>query len=298
MKKLGRGLSELGLNELLSGTNQFVAAPLPPLNASIEKEEKILYLPVDKVVPSEYQPRKQIDSTTLSELSDSIKAQGILQPIIVRPRQDDSYEIVAGERRWRAAQLAGLDKIPAISRNISNQTTVAFALIENVQRKDLNAMEEAQALQRLLEEFGLTHQEVATAIGKSRTAVSNLLRLLQLNKKVKDLLMVGKLEMGHARALLAVTGPLQDELAQQVVAKGLSVRETEALVNRHSVPKSNFSKLREKADPNTMQWQNQLAQKLGAKVEINHNSQGKGKLVIQYLNLEALAEILAFFSIE
>lgn len=290
MRKLGRGLSELGLNELLGNSHA------NPSAAAVDTlgQDKLQYLLIDNIFPGQSQPRKHMDQAALAELADSIRAQGIIQPIIVRARPNNRYEIIAGERRWRAAQLAQLDKIPAIVRDVSDQTAVAFALIENIQRRDLNAMEEAQALQRLLQEFNLTHQEVAAAVGKSRVTISNLLRLLQLNADVKMFLAEGQIEMGHARALLAIEGNVQSDLAQQVIANGLSVRQTEALVRQQQNPApATAAAPISQPDANTLQWQQTLSEKLGAKVSIRHNPQGKGKLVINYHSLAELTGILA-----
>jgi ParB family transcriptional regulator, chromosome partitioning protein len=285
MRKLGKGLSELGLTELLGGSHHSAAA------VETHAYDKILHLQVDTLVPGQYQPRQYIDQVALAELADSIRAQGILQPLIVRLQSNQSYEIIAGERRWRAAQLAGLDKVPAIVREISDQTAIAFGLIENIQRRDLNALEEAQALQRLLEEFNLTHDAVAQAVGKSRASISNLLRLLQLNADVKQLLAEGRLEMGHARALLGLDGPAQSECAQRAVAQQLSVRETEALVRRQSLI---ATPAQEPAphDHYALQSQQNLTEKLGAKVAVRHNQRGKGKIVIHYSNFDELTGIL------
>lgn len=290
MRKLGRGLSELGLNELLSGANH---SPLPSsaVEAELSPYDKVHYLSVDILAPGEYQPRQHMDQTALAELADSIRAQGILQPLIVRSQANNRYEIIAGERRWRAAQLAGLDKVPAIIREISNQTAIAFGLIENIQRRDLNALEEAQALQRLLQEFNLTHDAVAQAVGKSRATISNLLRLLQLNSDVKNLLATGRLEMGHARALLALEGLAQSQCAEQVVTKGLSVRQTEALVQQHNL-QARATPAQSKQIFFADESQRNLSEKLGAKVAISHNARGKGKIVIHYHTLDELTGIL------
>jgi ParB family transcriptional regulator, chromosome partitioning protein len=287
MRKLGRGLSELGLTELL-GSGEVSA---PPGNAEYHPYDKIHHLSVDALVPGQYQPRQHIDQTALAELADSIRAQGILQPLIVRAQSSGRYEIIAGERRWRAAQMAGLDKVPVIIREISDQTAIAFGLIENIQRRDLNALEEAQALQRLLHEFNLTHDAVAHAVGKSRATISNLLRLLQLNADVKSLLAEGRLEMGHARALLALEGSVQSECAQRVAAQHLSVRQTEALVQQQQNPAAQIPE-KSATDFYAIETQRNLAEKLRAKVAIRHNARGKGKIVIHYHNLDELSGIL------
>lgn len=287
MRKLGKGLSELGLNELLGGA-QHSSAALAAISY-----DKVHHLPTSVLIPGQYQPRQHIDSAALAELADSIRAQGILQPLIVRSLANHRYEIIAGERRWRAAQMAGLDKVPAIVREISDQTAVAFGLIENIQRRDLSALEEAQALQRLLQEFHLTHDAVAQAVGKARATITNLLRLLQLNADVQHLLATARIEKGHALALLALTGAEQSECAQQVATKGLSVRETEELVVKRRQGKSEASSSQPTKSMVAIESQQQLAQKLSAKVAIRHNNQGKGKIVIHYHTLDELTGILS-----
>ena len=232
-----------------------------------------------------------MSDTALEELSLSIQAQGIIQPIVVRLVADDQYEIIAGERRWRAAKLAQLDIVPCLIKNVPDESAVAIALIENIQREDLNAMEEAIALERLLTEFDLTHQEVALAIGKSRTTVSNLLRLNNLNEEVKTFLENGDIDMGHARALLALEGDEQTSAAQIVATKELTVRETESLIKKIQNPVAIKEKVEKAIE--TVELEQVLADKLGAKVAISHNKKGKGKLVISYANLEKLEDILA-----
>lgn len=282
MRKLGKGLSELGLNELLGGGTSNSEA-VPPSLAF----DKIHYIPLDNLVPGQYQPRQHIDQNGLAELADSIRVQGILQPLIVRMLSSSRYEIIAGERRWRGAKLAGLEKAPVIIREISDQTAVAFGLIENIQRRDLNALEEARALQRLLGEFKLTHEEVAEAVGKSRPAITNLLRLLQLNPEVQDWLMQGRLDKGHALVLLSLSGDNQTQCAKAVLERNLSVRQTELLIKKFdSQPQSNHQYLYVEA------LQKNLSEKLGAKTAIRQNSKGKGKIVIQYRNAEELDRIL------
>ena len=229
----------------------------------------------------------------LDDLSNSIRSQGIIQPIVVRPLAENSFEIIAGERRWRAAQLAEIDLIPCLIKDVPDESAVAIALIENIQREDLNAMEEAIALERLLTEFELTHQEVADAVGKSRTTVTNLLRLNNLNDEVKTLLEHGDIEMGHARALLALESDIQNTTARTVVAKELTVRETEALINKVQEPeKPKEEKIK---DPDTKALEQNLSEKLGSNVSISHNKKGRGKLVISYTNLEELDGIVAPF---
>lgn len=261
-------------------------------NNDANQQGQLRDMPVDVLQSGRYQPRQGFEAEGLEELATSIRAQGVIQPIVVRSVGNKKYEIIAGERRWRAAQLAGLDKVPALIRNIDDETASAMALIENVQREDLNAMEEATAYHRLTEEFGLTHQEVANVVGKSRTAVSNLLRLLNLNTDVKVLVENGDLEMGHARALLALAGPEQTETARTIVNKSLSVREAESLIRRLQKGKPTTSN-EKTLDPDTRRLQTQLSETLGAKVAIAHSAKGKGKLVISYSSLEELDGILA-----
>ncbi|MFP3426471.1 ParB/RepB/Spo0J family partition protein [Pseudoalteromonas sp. SIMBA_162] len=247
-------------------------------------------LPIEFLHSGKYQPRKDMSEEALEELASSIRSQGIIQPIVVRPIAHNSYEIIAGERRWRAAQIAKLDAVPCIIKDVPDEAAVAIALIENIQREDLNAMEEAVALNRLLNEFELTHQQVADAVGKSRTTVTNLLRLNNLNSDVKILLEHGDIEMGHARCLLALEGEAQSDAARTAVAKALTVRETEKLVRAILEPAP--AKQEHQKDPDVKQLELQLAENLGAKVEINYNKKGKGKLVISYTNLDELDGIL------
>lgn len=255
-------------------------------------------LPIDLIERGRYQPRREFDPDSLRELADSIAAQGVIQPIVVRPIAEGRYEIIAGERRWRASQQAGLSEIPVVVREVDEQAAIAIALIENIQREDLNPLEEAGALQRLLTEFGLTHQQVAEAVGKSRTTVTNLLRSLELNDDVKQYLQDGRLEMGHARALLGLRGPQQSETAGVVVSRGLSVRETEKLVRRLQTEaegrEDNASAGRKSApDPNIRRLQDDLGERLGARVRIQHGNRGTGKLVIAYNSLDELDGILS-----
>ena len=238
-----------------------------------------------------YQPRRDMHPEALEELAESIKVQGVMQPIVVRPIGDGRYELIAGERRWRATQLAGLDKIPAVIRDVPDEAAIAMSLIENIQREDLNPIEEAMALKRLQDEFELTHQEVATAVGKSRTTITNLLRLIALTDDVKVLLERGDLEMGHARSLLTLEPNVQREIGRQIVAKGLSVRQTEALVRVYQEGKSKTkSVVTPSADIRRLE--ERLSEKLGAGVEIQHSAKGKGKLVINYNSLDELDGIL------
>jgi ParB family chromosome partitioning protein len=251
-------------------------------------------LPVDLIQRGRFQPRRDFNPESLQELADSIRAQGVVQPVVVRPLADGRYELIAGERRWRAAQMAELHEIPAVVRDVPDQAAMAMALIENIQRDDLNPLEEATALQRLLDEFGLTHQEVAQAVGKSRATVSNLLRLLELNEDVKVALASGQIEMGHARALLGLRGAAQSEAARLVARKGLSVRETEALVRRLVEQAEHPAAPRREVrlDPDIRRLQDNLCERLGARVEIRHAKSGKGQLVIAYGSLDELDGIL------
>ncbi len=253
-------------------------------------------VPVDLIRRGKYQPRRDMDPEALQELADSIKAQGVMQPIVLRPIGEDKYEIIAGERRWRATQLAGLDAIPALVREVPDEAAIAMALIENIQREDLNPIEEAIALQRLQQEFELTQQQVAEAVGKSRSTVTNLLRLMSLRDDVRTLLEHGDLEMGHGKALLGLPGEEQSAAARTAVAKGMSVRQTEALVRKLQADKNRPPKAtRRSADPNVRRLQDELAEKLGARVQIQHTTSGKGKLVLSYNSLDELDGILGHF---
>ncbi|NQZ81420.1 MAG: ParB/RepB/Spo0J family partition protein [Colwellia sp.] len=282
---LGRGLDAL-LTSAPRGLSEQEAK-------NIAHQSELQKLPIEQLHPGKYQPRKDMSVDALNDLSNSIKSQGIIQPIIVRPISEHSYEIIAGERRWRAAQLAELDLVPCIIKDVPDESAVAIALIENIQREDLNAMEEAIALERLLMEFELTHQEVADAVGKSRTTVTNLLRLNNLNSEVKTFLEHGDIEMGHARALLALSDDEQTNTARMVVAKELTVRETEALIKKVQAPVKDVVKKVE--DPDTKALEQSLSEKLGSQVAITHNKKGKGKLVISYTNLDELDGIVARF---
>jgi ParB family chromosome partitioning protein len=278
---LGRGLDALLAT---SQAGNSMDSELP------EKQSELQKIPVEFLQPGKYQPRKDMSSEALEDLASSIRSQGIIQPIVVRQIFENKYEIIAGERRWRAAQIAQLDVIPCLIRDVPDESAVAIALIENIQREDLNAMEEAQALDRLVAEFGLTHQEVATAVGKPRTTVSNLLRLNNLNDDVKLLLEHGDIEMGHARALLALEGDTQNDAAQIVSGKGLNVRDTENLVRRLLEPAKDKGPVKE--DPDVQRLQTELSDNLGAPVSIAHNAKGKGKLVINFSSLDQLDGIL------
>lgn len=286
-----RGLGR-GLDALLGGAD---AETDPVPNNAVTADASgasIASLAVDLIQRGRYQPRRNFDEDRLRELADSIAAQGMIQPIVVRPAGKQQYEIVAGERRWRAAQLAGLNEVPVVVRDVDDQSAMAMALIENIQRDDLNPLEEATALHRLLNEFELTHQQVAQAVGKSRTTVTNLIRLLDLNIDVKQLLEDGALEMGHARALLALEGLAQTEAARLVAAKGLSVRETEALARRLNQPQSPPPAPVEQ-DPDVRRLVSDLTDRLGARVALQQGAGGKGRLVISYNTLEELEGILA-----
>lgn len=280
-----RGLGR-GLDALLG------SASASPEDGSSAEGGDLRNLPVDLLQRGRYQPRLDMRPETLQELADSIRAQGVVQPIVVRPiAEAGRYEIIAGERRWRAAQLAGLHEIPAVVRDVPDQAAMAMALIENIQREELNPMEEAGALQRLVDEFELTHQQAADAVGRSRAAVSNLLRLLSLHPEVRELVEHGELEMGHARALLAVAGAPQLQAARQVVSRGLSVRETEALVRRLAQPPAPTPDKR--PDPDVRRLQQDLGERLGARVQLQAGSKGAGRLVIHYNSLDELDGILA-----
>jgi len=263
--------------------------------------EELAKLPVDLLQRGKYQPRVDMRAESLQELADSIKVQGVVQPIVVRPLgaanigESQRYEIIAGERRWRAAQMAGLGEIPAVIRHIPDEAAIAVALIENIQRENLNPLEEARALERLITEFELTHQEAAEAVGRSRASVSNLLRLLELAPEVSELLEKREIEMGHARALLALTNRRQQaELAARIAQKALSVRDAEASVRRLLQPAHAADADGEaNRDPNVHRLEQELADKLGAKVAIKHSAGGKGRLVVTYNSLDELDGILA-----
>ncbi len=297
---LGRGLGDLGLNELLNDLNAsstaVAAAPMDMPTATTsegdKKEGRLAQLSLTSIHPGKYQPRKHIDEEALQELAQSIRAQGIIQPIVVRIQEGGRYELIAGERRWRAAQLAGLDVIPAIVRDIPDSAAIAMSLIENIQRRDLNIIEEAEALQRLIDEFNLGHQEIAEAVGKSRSAVSNCLRILKLNPDVRTLVEKGQLDMGHARALLSLEGALQSEVAKNVIARALSVRETEEMIRRVRVDAGKPIANRHTLEPRFLDIQDTLKEKLSAKVVIRHNSKGRGRVVIQYKNFDELDRLL------
>jgi len=295
---LGRGLEAL-LGTPTAAAAGAAAEPQPATRPP--RDEELAKIPVDLLQRGRYQPRLDMRPESLQELADSIRAQGVVQPIVVRPLaaqragEPMRYEIIAGERRWRAAQMAGLHDVPAVIRRVPDEAAVAMSLIENIQRENLNPLEEARALDRLIREFEMTHQTAADAVGRSRAAVSNLLRLLELADEVKALVESRQLEMGHARALLGLTVARQQvEVAMLVAKKGLSVRETEALVRRLSMRKDE-GEPREapRPDPNIARLEHELADRLGAKVHLQHGAKGRGKLVITYNSLDELDGILA-----
>jgi ParB family chromosome partitioning protein len=256
----------------------------------VSERDALRTLPIEYLRTGRFQPRKDFDPARLQELADSISAQGVVQPIVVRAVDADRYEIIAGERRWRAAQLAGLHEMPVVVREVSDQAALAIALIENIQREDLNPLEEAEALRRLLEEFSMTHQQVADAVGKSRASVTNLLRLNELHPDAKELLRQGAIEMGHGRAILGAEHHRQGEIAHKVAAKQLSVRETETLIRRlNETPKN---PLPPRQDPDIARLVERMTQTLGARVEIKHGSKGDGKLIINYDSLDHLEGVL------
>ena len=271
-KGLGRGL------DALLGDDE--AAPSDTLGT----------LPVGAIRPGKYQPRTKMDPAALNELAASIRSQGLMQPVLVRPLERDSFELIAGERRWRAAQMAGLTEIPALVREVPDETALAMSLIENIQREDLNPMEEAAGVQRLVDEFRMTHDQAADAIGRSRSATTNLLRLLKLAKPVQQMLLQGALEMGHARALLMLDGARQIEVANQVGARGLSVRETEALVRR--LVRSPGARRKRGADRDLARLEEEVSERLGTTVQIRAGRKGKGKIVLHFSGLDHLEQLL------
>jgi ParB family chromosome partitioning protein len=289
---LGKGLNALlGSSQAIDGEK--LAVDGQQATGIVDGEGELRNLPVDMVQRGKYQPRRDMQPEALEELAESIKSQGVMQPIVVRPVSADMYEIIAGERRWRATQLAGLDTIPVLVRHVSDEAAIAMALIENIQREDLNPMEEALALMRLKQEFDLTHQQVAEAVGKSRTAVTNILRLISLREDVQRMLEHGDLEMGHARALLGLSPEQQSLAASTVVSKGYSVRQTESLV-RSILAQQGPAKasVGTKIDSDIKQLQDQLSEKIGVPVLIQHGAKGKGKLVLKYSDLNELDGIL------
>lgn len=289
-----RGLGK-GLNALLgSSAARAAAAPAPGAPETAATEGELRTLPVERIQRGVYQPRVDMHTESLQDLADSIKAQGVVQPIVVRLVARGQYEIIAGERRWRAAQLAGLTEIPAVVRVVDDRATIAMALIENIQRENLNPLEEANALERLIREFELTHQQAAEAVGRSRAAVSNLLRLLELHDSVKEMVQKGQLEMGHARALLALPQKAQPDAAHQVVHRDLTVRATERLVKQLLAhPAGTPASAPAKApSPDLLRLEQDLGDRLGARVQVKHGKGGKGQLVIQYNSLDELDGIL------
>lgn len=279
IKGLGRGL-----DALLSG------------NSTSKQNDVLRDLKVEQLKPGKYQPRSRMDEASLNELAASIRVQGVMQPILARELPEGGYEIIAGERRWRAAQLAELKIVPVIVRKVPDNAALAMALIENIQREDLNPLEEAIGIQRLIDEFQMTHQAAADAVGRSRSAASNLLRLLKLPQAVQDMLMEGSLDMGHARALLSLEGAQQVLLANKIILEGLSVREAEKLVQQQSEAapaKTSSGKKSGKVDRDTQQLQEELSAELGARVEIKSNSKGGGKLLIEYSSNDHLDELLS-----
>ena len=281
---LGRGL------DALLGADSRVQAD----GAVAAVGQRLDEVPVEWIRPGKYQPRKIMDEEALQELASSIKAHGLMQPIVLRSVSDNRYEIIAGERRWRAAQLAGMERVPAVIKEVNDEAAMAMSLIENIQREDLSTMEEALALQRLVEDFELTHQQVADAVGKSRATVTNFLRLTHLSSEVAQMLGNGDIDMGHARALLSLSSDLQGRAARDIVAQHLNVRQAEALVRRMlAEPKVEIS--RRAVDTDTRQLESRLTDKLGQPVSIQHTTKGKGKLVIKYNSLDELEGVLARF---
>jgi ParB family chromosome partitioning protein len=285
-QSLGKGLDALlGIAEDISADQSLVADGVQPADGQLQ------HLPVELLQRGKYQPRRDFNAESLQELADSIASQGLIQPIVVRALDHGNYEIIAGERRWRAAQLAGIDEVPAIVREISDQTTIAMALIENIQREDLNPVEESQALIRLQEEFNLTQQQVADAVGKSRSAVTNLMRLASLQSLVQQQLERGDIELGHAKCLLALEGELQIQAARTVASEGLTVRQTEVLIKKLQSPSAS-KKAETTASQDILNLQQQLSEKLGAAVKIQHGTKGSGKLTIGYNSVDELEGIL------
>ena len=275
-----RGLGR-GLDALLLGDGSAALA-----------EESLQNIAIAKLQPGKYQPRTNMDQVALAELAESIKAQGVMQPILVRPIDTDRYEIIAGERRWRAAQLAGLSEVPVLIRKVPDESALAMSLIENIQRENLNPLEEALGIQRLINEFGMTHQTAGEALGNSRSTISNLLRLLNLSAPVQELMMQGKIDMGHGRALLPLAPGQQIKIANAIVQKQLSVRETERLVNQIEHP---VAKKIKKPDRDLLRLQEDVSERLGAQVAIKPKKNGQGNIVIHYTSLDQLDDILSKF---
>ena len=288
VKGLNRGLGR-GLDSLLAGDM-----------GSVGEADSLLVLKVEQLQPGKYQPRSYMDDAALQTLAESIKSQGIMQPILVRHIDDERYEIIAGERRWRASQIAGLEEVPVLVREIADESALAMALIENIQRENLNPLEEAQGIKRLIDEFDMTHEKAALAVGRSRVAVSNLLRLLSLSAPVQDMLMHGKIDMGHARTLIGLSGAQQVMLAEQIVQNNFSVRDAETLVKKHQADEAaNKSSAGQKVSQKTKQnrdvlgLEQALSEKLGASVTIKAAANGSGTLKINYANLDQLDEIIS-----
>ena len=288
VKGLNRGLGR-GLDSLLAGDM-----------GSVGEADSLLILKVEQLQPGKYQPRSYMDDAALQTLAESIKSQGIMQPILVRHIDDERYEIIAGERRWRASQMAGLEEVPVLVREIADESALAMALIENIQRENLNPLEEAQGIKRLIDEFDMTHEKAALAVGRSRVAVSNLLRLLSLSAPVQDMLMHGKIDMGHARTLIGLSGAQQVMLAEQIVQNNFSVRDAETLVKKHqAVEAANKSSTGQKVSQKTKQnrdvlsLEQALSEKLGASVTIKAAANGSGTLKINYANLDQLDEFVS-----
>ncbi len=288
VKGLNRGLGR-GLDSLLAGDM-----------GSVGEADSLLILKVEQLQPGKYQPRSYMDDAALQTLAESIKSQGVMQPILVRHIDDERYEIIAGERRWRASQMAGLEEVPVLVREIADESALAMALIENIQRENLNPLEEAQGIKRLIDEFAMTHEKAALAVGRSRVAVSNLLRLLSLSVPVQDMLMHGKIDMGHARTLVGLSGAQQVMLAEQIVQNNFSVRDAENLVKKHQAEgaenkPSSAQKLTQKIQPNrdVLSLEQALSEKIGATVSIKATANGAGTLKINYANLDQLDEIIS-----
>jgi len=300
MVKKKRGLGR-GLNALLGSAAEVkeLTDPKPISTVPVAAESApasnngLRHISIELIQRGTYQPRVHFEPEALQELADSIKAQGVIQPIVVRPISAGKFEIIAGERRWRASQLAGLDEIPAVVKDLNDQSAAAISLIENIQREDLNPLEESRALQRLIDEFEMTHQQVAEVVSRSRATVTNLLRLKDLNEDVKHLVDERKIDMGHARALLALTGGEQSALANKVADLGWSVRETEKQVKKALNPPPKASTSTGSIDPDIRRLQEQVSERLGAPVQLEHKTNGKGKLVINYSSLDELDGILA-----
>lgn len=297
---LQKGCLDTLLTETLSLSSQDISKETEdviarPKNKRVASAGELIHLAVECLKPGRFQPRRKMDKSELNTLSDSIRAQGVLQPIVVRMVKKGRYEIIAGERRWRAAQLAGLSDVPVVIKDVPDEAAMAIGLVENIQRQDLNPLEEALALERLVKEFGLTHAQVAKVVGKSRPGISNLLRILDLRKDVKDFVDKGQLDLGHAKVLLALQGTNQSQVARIVVKKKLSVRQTEQLISKILNEQKNALKksiTTQESDPDVRRLQSNLSETLGAVVHIVQGNRGGGRLVIQYNSLEELEGIL------